>query len=468
MKYLYLLFSPLSTKTVIYMLQQYEYKSAHLVRWLLSGADIRRAQRRGTIVYTARTKMTAIVAYALYITTIASGIYFALSLNNLSGVVIILLANIFVYTAVYVFNLFIQIVINILARRVILSSKHILDQHKAVRIAVLGSYGKTTMKEMLATVLSEGKNVAATPGNKNVLISHARWVKKLTGNEDVLVIEYGEGAPGDINMFAKFSKPDFAVVTGAAEAHLDQYRSLEEIQSDFATILQFIKPENIYANSNTIDTQKFTNTRLYSDSGLTNIVVQDVMVDSTGTSFTVSRGGNVTTYKTGLLGKHQVGPVLAVIDIAKQLGLSNVQIQRGLEKVVPYRHRMSPRFIHGACIIDDTYNGNIEGMRVGLELLKELPGQRKVYVTPGLVDQGDQTENVHVRLGKMIAEASPDMVVLMQNSATNFIQQGIAQGKYKGVVTIKDDPLDFYTNIEHFVVGGDIVLMQNDWPDSYQ
>jgi UDP-N-acetylmuramoyl-tripeptide--D-alanyl-D-alanine ligase len=121
----------------------------------------------------------------------------------------------------------------------------------------------------------------------------------------------------------------------------------------------------------------------------------------------------------------------------------------------------------GAWVIDDTYNGNIEGVRAGLQLLKELPAKRKMYVTPGLVDQGAETERVHLELGRLIAEAAPDMVVLMKNSVADFIQIGLQEGSFEGELRIEENPLKFYTNIAHITAAGDVVLMQNDWTDNY-
>jgi UDP-N-acetylmuramoyl-tripeptide--D-alanyl-D-alanine ligase len=129
---------------------------------------------------------------------------------------------------------------------------------------------------------------------------------------------------------------------------------------------------------------------------------------------------------------------------------------------------MRPYQLGSAWIIDDTYNGNIEGARVGLRFLTELSTQgRKIYVTPGFVEQGELKQAVHERLGQMIAEARLDVVVLMQNSTTSFIQAGLSRGGFSGKLIIENKPLDFYTNLQHFVAAGDIVLLQNDWTDNY-
>jgi UDP-N-acetylmuramyl pentapeptide synthase len=128
---------------------------------------------------------------------------------------------------------------------------------------------------------------------------------------------------------------------------------------------------------------------------------------------------------------------------------------------------MQPYQLQGAWVIDDTYNGNLEGIRAGTVLLAELPAKRKIYVTPGLVDQGAEKERVHKEVGRLISEAQPDMVVLMRNSVTGYIEEGLKAGGYSGEVRIETQPLEFYTNLSHFVATGDVVVMQNDWTDNY-
>jgi UDP-N-acetylmuramyl pentapeptide synthase len=118
-------------------------------------------------------------------------------------------------------------------------------------------------------------------------------------------------------------------------------------------------------------------------------------------------------------------------------------------------------------VIDDTYNGNLEGLKAGLALLKELPARKKWYVTPGLVDQGAETKRVHTELGAAIAVSQPDIVVLMQNSVTAIIEQAMKSNGYSGELRIEQHPLDFYLNIEHMIANGDVILMQNDWTDNY-
>ena len=458
---------PIVPDRLAYMIQQFEYDTIKFTRWMLTYPDLWGVRQRGSYVSTARGKVIKLYASLVYVLWVVLTIVAALSSHWY------LLALLFVgvvtgYLLIALNAIMQLLVVNPRQRREIQAAQRKLLDIPAARIAVLGSFGKTSMKELLVTVLSEGKTVAATPGNKNVLISHARWINELQGNEEVLVIEYGEAAPGDIARFAGYSKPTHAVVTGLAPAHLDYYPSLQSVADDFASILGEVEHSNVWFNAHSeLLNRLFENTQGYTAQGLDDMKVNGVKVGLDGTSFTVTEDKKTTKYHTGLLGEHHIGPLLAVIAIARQFGLDDAQIKRGVEKTMPYEHRMQPKPLNGAWIIDDAYNGNIEGMRAGLHLLMKLPAKRRIYVTPGLVDQGAENERVHRELGSLIAEAHPDRVVLMQNANTSYITRGLTDSGYSGDVTIEPDPLAYYTGLEHHVAAGDVVMLQNDLPDSY-
>jgi UDP-N-acetylmuramoyl-tripeptide--D-alanyl-D-alanine ligase len=341
-------------------------------------------------------------------------------------------------------------------------------KHPAIKIAIAGSYGKTTMKEMLLKVFG-GKKVAATPGNKNVSISHARFSKNLQGDEEVLLIEFGEGKPGDVAKFARNTKPTIGIITGLAPAHLDRYKTLDAAGRDIFSLEQYLDQGNIYVNGENESLAKFTKKshHLYSSKQVLGWKIENIKISSEGVYFIMRRGKEELKVKSQLLGKHQVGPLALAAALAERLGVSKQDIEARLSQIKSFEHRMAPYDLSGARVIDDTYNGNIEGMKAGLELLSDLPAKRKIYVTPGLVDQGENSAQIHRQLGNYIAKAKPDLVVLMEHSVTRDIANGLKEGGYKGELIVEDDPLEFYTNLKHFVAAGDLVLLQNDWSDNY-
>jgi UDP-N-acetylmuramoyl-tripeptide--D-alanyl-D-alanine ligase len=203
---------------------------------------------------------------------------------------------------------------------------------------------------------------------------------------------------------------------------------------------------------------------IFDSHGIKDWKISDVKIGLDGLSFQLG-GKNGLRIKSGLLGRHQLAPLALAAYLGRQYGLSDSQIQKGIAKIVPFEHRMKPYQLSGAWIIDDTYNGNIEGMKAGLKLLAELKAKRKIYITPGLVDQGAEEEEIHNELGRAISKAAPDEVILMKHSVTDAIVRGLSD--YKGKLVIEEDPLNFYTNLDKLVAAGDLVLMQNDWPDNY-
>ena len=159
----------------------------------------------------------------LQITASIALVWYGIS-ENLSYAIYFGLGLFFLYPVVWAHLIVLPLVLGRIfisapkEKRMVAGSEQIFANHPGVKIAVAGSYGKTTMKELLGTVLSEGKKVAITPANKNVASSHAIFAASLKGDEEVLVIEYGEGKPGDVARFAHTTKPDIGIITGVAPA----------------------------------------------------------------------------------------------------------------------------------------------------------------------------------------------------------------------------------------------------------
>lgn len=462
---------------LVYMLQGTEYQTGAYLTWYRRTRDFSKVMYRRTLHKTKAAKLLLLALSLGMIAQTVLGVTLVIVGNSNNQILttvlglVLLVSYPFVWAYLVVVPLIIGrwLIVRPRERRLVRASEIIFKNHPGVTIAVAGSYGKTSMKELLKTVLSEGKTVAATPANKNVAVSHAYFARKLTGNEDVVIIEYGEGAPGDVERFAATTHPDLGIITGLAPAHLDNYPSLQAAGEDIFSLAAAVGNDNTFVNEESAAAKPFIKKgyQLYSHTGVMGWKVSDIKLDFTGMSFVMKKGKHTLKLHSGLLGEHQVGPLALAAALAHSLGLSDKQIEAGIAATQPFEHRMQPRAIRGAWIIDDTYNGNIDGLKAGLKLLQALPGKRKIYVTPGLVDQGEENERVHIELGKAIAAAKPDQVVLMDNSATPFIRTGLEAGTYNGELTIQFDPLDYYTNLEHFLAAGDVVLLQNDWTDNY-
>jgi len=464
-------------KVLLYMLQDTEYRFGRYATWYNRTSDFRTVIKRRQLDMTKKVKLLLLALYVVDVVIILAvilGVY----LFIITGVIAWLIgaiALLILKPLILAFGLLVPLVVGVIViqkpreRAIIANAQKILLKHPATRIGIVGSYGKTTAKEILLAVLSEGKKVAATPGNMNTAIGISRFATKLTGDEEVLIFELGEEKVGDVRYLSQLSHPEYAIMTGINEAHLESFKTLDRTVGTIFEIAEFVEKSKLYVNDESELVHANTNAGdlVFSQAGMGEWKVANAKTSVIGTTFTLTNNDITIQAETALIGLHTVGVTVAGIVMALELGATPQQIEAGLKKVKPFEHRMQPRMMHGAWVIDDTYNGNSDGVRVGLELLKDSEATRRVYVTPGLVEQGDKTESVHIAIGEQAAD-SADVVVLMKNSVTEFIKTGLVNNKFTGELIEIENPLEFYTHLDQFVAAGDVVLMQNDWTDNYK
>jgi UDP-N-acetylmuramoyl-tripeptide--D-alanyl-D-alanine ligase len=463
---------------LLYMLQDTEFNLPEYIKWFCRTSDFRHVMKRRELKLTQKIKLLRIGLLLLWFLgeIVAAVCIYEGLVTHATWWAFAALFIILILPFVLAYGILLPLVIGRLViqrprEKAIIAEAHaIFARHQGVHIAIVGSFGKTTAKEILNTVLSAGLKVAATPGNMNTPIGISRFARTLTGNEDVLIIEFGEGKVGDIAELSKLAQPNTGIITGINESHLKSFKSIDNTISTIYELVAYVgKKAIIYKNKEndilhtTIDKKDI---HAYSQTGVNGWKVTNLTTGLDGTQFTIKKADTVIQAHTKLIGLHTVGVTAAAISIADSLGLTKRQIETGLADIKPFEHRMDPRNVHGAWVIDDTYNGSSDGVKAGLTLLKDAKAKRRIYVTPGLVEQGSSTESVHIAIGEQAA-TSADIVVLMKNSATDYILKGLETADFKGELMIIDDPLDFYGNLEHFVAAGDVVLMQNDWTDNY-
>lgn len=482
-------FKPTYWTSLVYMLQASEYDIREYLAWYHRTHDFSRVARRKRLVMTPKALL--LFAYAS-ITQIGAwgmglfGIYRAFLQGHWDLFTFnVVMTAISPYITAY--SVLVPLLIGSLLiqrprqRRIVAQAREKLAGMKAVKIAVAGSYGKTTMREIMATVLAEGnKQVAAPPASYNTPLGISKFVAGLAGTEEVLVFELGEYYPGDISELCQLVQPDLGVITGVNEAHLSKFKTLERTVNTIFELGDYLGDGPLYINGESELARDRVDQGypfLYSRHGCdgwevveaeTGLEVGVSGKKFTGTYFLAKKDGQTIEAESGLLGLHQVGPLLAAAAIAAKLDLTPEQIERGLAKTMPFEHRLQPRKdAGGAWTIDDTYNGNPDGARVAIEFLAGLKGYRRWYVTPGLVEMGEQAETVHREIGRQLAKAGIEKVVLIRDSVTPHVEAGLEAAGFKGDLIWYDDAMECYAALPTLTVAGDVVLLQNDWTDNY-
>jgi len=477
MKYYWTRFSFYYPAVIIYMLQGSNYIIKDYLKWLHRSSDFRKVIRRRQLDHTIKAVLMLSIAWLVLAVIYVIAVIMFLQAVSLVNVILVFLSVLLFMVAPWFLGYVIIVPLwfgSIFIQRphhnkLVREAKQIFSNSQALKIAIAGSFGKTTAKEVLYAVLSEGKNVVRTPGNMNTVIGISRFAQTLDGNEDVIIFELGEEKVGDVKELCELVNPDMGIITGVNEAHLSSFGTIDRTIATIFELQDYLGDKTLYKNiesplvaSKVKDSEKFA----YNKKGSDGWRVSRIKTNIHGMEFVAEKDSKTVFAHSGLLGEYNVGIIATAISIADSVGLTISQIADGIKKTMPFDHRMQPRQLHGAWLIDDTYNGNSEGVQAGLLLLKSLEAKRRVYITPGLVEQGDKTKEIHEKIGRQIAKVA-DVVVLMQNSVTDYISNGLQDGKFRGQLLVVDNPLEFYTNLDHFVASGDVVLMQNDWPDNY-
>lgn len=320
-------------------------------------------------------------------------------------------------------------------------------------IGITGSFGKTTMKESLAAVLSEKYKVLKTPDNINTPVGISRLVlKELNEQTQVFIVEMGANRMHDIRELCQLAVPDISVLTGINEAHLETFGNIQNtIQTKFE-IVQYAKAQalavlnadspHIKANFN-----KYTGTK------------RVAWYQSGEMPFNV---------EVPLLGEYISGVLNACVIVAKEMNMSDEEIKRGFQKIQPVPHRLQPiKNPNGITVIDDSYNGNPAGVSEAIKVLKKYPATRRIFITPGLVEMGSESEKVHMKIGEELATVA-DLVILVKNSATPHIAAGLeAKGFDAKNIMWFNSAQEAHGSLGGILKSGDVILFQNDWPDNY-
>jgi UDP-N-acetylmuramoyl-tripeptide--D-alanyl-D-alanine ligase len=282
-------------------------------------------------------------------------------------------------------------------------------------IGVTGSIGKTTTKEVLASVLSTRKRVLKSEGNLNSEIGLPMTVVNGLSDEtpapEVAVLEMAMYQVGDIRYLARLARPYVGIVTSVMPVHLGRLGTIERIQEAKQELVEEL-PSDGLAVLNADDQRvacmaSATAARTVRYGVSENAEVRAEHIESQGLSgvhFDVLHGGQRQRVHLPLLGAHNVYPALAATAVALEEGLSLADVAGALEELSPTLRLLVVDGINGSRIVDDSYNANPESVIAALTVLDELPGARKIGVLGDMLELGSEEVPAHRRVGKRAAE----------------------------------------------------------------
>ena len=348
------------------------------------------------------------------------------------------------------------------------------EQFRPKVLAITGSNGKTTTKEMVAAILDEasfgrealrGRSLK-TEGNFNNLVGLPLTLLRLRRRDKVAVVELGTNHPGEIRRLAEIADPDAAIVTSVAAAHLEGLHSLAGVAREKGALYEKVRGDGVIAvNMDDARVKKlaagFPGKKIsYGRRGFVRARSWR-MRGANGMAFTLEAGREKRFVRLNYIGAHNISNALGAAALALGAGVKLAAVRRGLEKAKPFAMRMQVQNWRGIGMINDAYNANPASMQAALKTLAEIKSRgRRIAVLGDMFELGRHSAAEHRSLGKAAAHAGIDALYLLGGQADAVRRGALRGGMGAEQIVIGSDHADLAAQLRGQVKRGDWLLFK--------
>lgn len=305
-------------------------------------------------------------------------------------------------------------------------------------IAVTGSVGKTSTKDILASVISKKYKVLKTQGNLNNHIGLPLTILKLK-DHTAIVVEMGMNSLGEISVLSNIAKPTISVITNVGTAHIGILGSRENILKAKLEILEGMSKDGTLVINNDNDMlnnwNKNNNTYNVATFGINNdsdVMAKDIKFEEYSTEFLAITKNEELNVKVPVGGEHFVYNALCSIVVGKLLNIDNKEILKGIEEFELTKNRMEiKKNKNNVTIINDCYNANYDSMKASLEYLSKSKLKRKIAVLGDMLELGEYSKQLHEKVGVEVAKNKIDILITVGKEAKNILNKAISMGMEK-------------------------------------
>lgn len=388
-----------------------------------------------------------------------------------------------VLTGLFILQPFLILLVNLLNRPIergvdryyINDAARILKEMPDLKIiGVTGSYGKTSVKYFLSTLLSSSYNVLHTPGNYNTTLGVVRTIREqMKPFHEIFICEMGAREVGDIKEICDLVHPGYGVITSIGLQHLQSFHTIENIigtKFELADAVPangkvFLNYDNEYIRTHKIN----KNVVSYGTTGNDiDFRAYEIEVSPRGSSFKMKdENGDEYEFHTRLVGNHNVQNIAGAIAVAHTLGIPMEKLKYPVKQLESVEHRLQLKKQGNRIILDDAYNSNKNGFKAALDTLamfKEL----RILMTPGMVELGEKQYDENKEVGIYAADKC-DYAVLIGKEQTKPIQDGLLEAGFAQNKMIVVDTLQDAFQMVNAIPDEKqkVVLIENDLPDNY-
>ncbi|MFH2013073.1 MAG: UDP-N-acetylmuramoyl-tripeptide--D-alanyl-D-alanine ligase [Pseudomonadota bacterium] len=341
-------------------------------------------------------------------------------------------------------------------------------KHSIQIVGITGSNGKTTTKEMISSILGIHFNILKTEENFNNLIGLPLTLLRLSGKEDMAVLEMGTNTRYEIKRLSEISVPNVAVITNIGQAHLQGLLSVEEVGKEKGDLFRALK-ENDFAIINEDDPivlREATECKCrkigFSITEDSDIMAKDISIDNSGkVSFRLTNKDKDVIINLPLNGAFNIYNALAAAGVAQALDVGLEIIKEGLERIKPMPGRMEIIKLDDYTIINDSYNANPSSMAQALKTLSGFKSKgRTIAVLGDMLELGEFTKSAHIQIGNMVSELGIDYLFTLGNDSANIAMAAFEGGMNEKNIYVEKEHQDVTEKLRTIITKGDCVLVK--------
>ncbi len=333
-------------------------------------------------------------------------------------------------------------------------------------VAITGSVGKTSTKDIIANVVSQKFKTLKTEGNNNNNIGLPFTILKLKDHE-ALVIEMGMNHFKEISLLTSIAKPTISVITNIGTSHIGNLGSRENILKAKLEILEGMEKPNIVINNdndllNAWSGNDKNNIEIHTF-GIENksdIMAKNIDIKEDGSSFTCLVNNDEFNIEVPVSGKHFIYNALCAVMIGELLNIDKESIKNGIKSFELTKKRMDLLKVNDITIINDSYNASYESMKASLEYLSNINANRKIAVLGDMFELGDYSEELHRKVGEEIVKNNIDILISCGENAKYIVQQAEKVGMKKENIYYVKDIQEVEEKILKLVKPKDVLLIK--------
>ena len=342
------------------------------------------------------------------------------------------------------------------------------DLYNIPVIAITGSVGKTSTKDLVANVVAQKYKICKTIGNNNNNIGMPFTILNAPNDIEAFILEMGMNHFGEIHLLSEIAKPTICIITNIGTSHIGNLGSRENILKAKLEILDGAKdPYMVINNDNDLlhkwyeENKDKIHIKTYGINEKSDIQAKDIQLHEEGSEYKIHLNNKEENIKVPVGGEHFVLNSLCAITVGKLLDIEIEEIKRGIETFSLTKNRMEIiELKNDIKLINDAYNSSVESVKASLEYMKQMKVNRRIAVLGDILETGEFAEKLHREIGEIVCENKVDILICNGENAKYIVQSAKEKGFYEKNIYYFENKEEIIDLLEEIMKPEDAILFK--------